>query len=252
MKKFSGSIVVGLLLMSGLAVAGGDIAPVEPEVIVPAPPPVVDDSGFYLGVAYTRAKYKEDYDWYEEMDIAPIGTAASPVFGPMDAAEGSGTEEVDYNGIMAQAGYKFNKYLAVEGRYWWSLGDGDWSWSESYGKESLSGSGSDGNEELRAWGVYLKPMYPVTEQFDIYALLGGGNVTLSNDSLGDWLDENDFQWGLGASYEFTENLSIFVDYVRLLDKDGSSITEDEMYPYPVVTNWDDTVYAVNVGLTYKF
>ena len=227
--------------MSAFAVAGGDIAPVEPEVVVPAPPPVVDDSGFYLGVAYSFANAKEDY-----VDTIDDG---------VDVFRTVGTGEVDYNGIMAQAGYKFNQYIALEGRYWWSLGDSDWDWSEHYylngdpaDPASDSGSLADG-EKLRAWGVYLKPMYPVTDQLDIYALLGGGNVKLSYDS-GDWLDENGFQWGLGASYDITENLSIFADYVHLLDKDGSSTTEGELGT--ITSTWDDTVYTVNVGLTYKF
>ncbi|MGW8168729.1 MAG: outer membrane protein [Sulfurovaceae bacterium] len=237
MKKFSGSIVVGLLL-SSFALAGGDIAPVEPAVVVPAP--VVDDSGFYLGVAYGFGHTDEDYT---ETFVGDVNTSMV------------GTGEVDYNAIMAQAGYKFNQYIALEGRYWWSLGHNDWKWSENYYVDgvldgSASGSDADG-DELRAWGIYIKPMFPVTEQFDIYALLGYGNVKLSDDA-GEWLDENDFQWGIGASYEFTENLSIFVDYVRLLDEGDSSIVE-LIEPGGILTStWDDTVYTINVGLTYKF
>jgi opacity protein-like surface antigen len=238
MKKFSGSIVVGLLL-SSFALAGGDIAPVEPAVVVPAP--VVDDSGFYVGVAYSAARYDGDYNGFDYIDP--------------DLWEWSGTEEVDYDGIMAQVGYKFNQYIALEGRYWWSLGDGDWS---DRGSQTLNGlpdiswnnSGNMG-DDLRAWGIYVKPMFPVTEQFDIYALLGGGNVRLS-DNGGEWLDESDFQWGIGASYEFTENLAIFVDYVRLLDDSHStSYVVDPVLEYGE-ENWDDTVYTINVGLTYKF
>ncbi|MDD5406383.1 MAG: outer membrane beta-barrel protein [Sulfurovaceae bacterium] len=242
MKKFTLSVVT-VLSMSAFAVAGGDIEPVEPEVVVPAPAPVMveDESGFYLGVAYSREKTKEDYD-----DTLDTGT---------DLERTVGTGKVDYNGIMAQAGYKFNKYIALEGRYWWSLGNNDWDWSESYYLNgsphgSASGSISD-DEKLKAWGVYVKPMYPVTDQFDIYALLGGGNVRLS-DNGGKWLDENDFQWGLGASYEITENISIFADYVRLLDKDGSSTTIDLERESTLTSTWDDTVYTINVGLTYKF
>ncbi len=241
MKKFSGSVVVGLLLMSGLAVAGGDIAPVEPEVVVPAPPPVVDDSGLYLGVAYGAARYKGDY----------TGQEYSPGLGILRTY--SGTEKIEYDTVMGQLGYKFNQYLALEGRYWQSFGDNGWSWSESgiiNGTDPYSNSDSGANgDELKAWGVYVKPMYPVTEQLDVYALLGYGNVTLSDDDNGDWLDENDFQWGLGASYEFMDNLSFFVDYVRLLDKGGSMTWENDTIGQE---SWDDTVYTVNVGLTYKF
>jgi opacity protein-like surface antigen len=236
MKKFSGSIVVGLLI-SSFVLAGGDIATVEPEVVVPAP--VVDDSGFYLGLAYSAARYKGDFyaDFFDAEDYYEV-------FGKYD---------VDFNAIMAQAGYKFNKYIALEGRYWHSLGSPEASVSVDYyvnGRDGVNISGSGGDHEMKAWGVYIKPMYPVTEQFDVYALLGYGNVEISEDYYGELLDENDFQWGIGASYEFTENLSIFVDYVRLLDEGGSSsvVLGSDILTY----TWDDTVYTVNVGLTYKF
>ena len=238
MKKFTVSIVVGLL-MSAFAVAGGDIAPVEPEVIVPAPPPVVDDSGFYLGLAYSAARYKGDFyaDFYDLEDYYEV-------FGKYD---------VDFNAIMAQAGYKFNKYFALEGRYWHSVGSPEASVSADYyvnGDVGENISGSGGDHEMKAWGIYIKPMYPATEQFDLYALLGFGNVKLSEDYYGELLDESDFQWGVGASYEFTENLSLFVDYVRLLDKNGSFIYHDISGDYDA--DLDSTLYTINVGLTYKF
>ncbi|MGW8168728.1 MAG: outer membrane protein [Sulfurovaceae bacterium] len=241
MKKFSGSIVVGLLL-SSFAIAGGDIAPVEPAVVMPAP--MVDDSGFYVGVAYSRANMTGDY-----------------LITDVQNYESVGTNEIDYDGIMAQAGYKFNKYIALEGRYWWSLSDGDWS---DKGKlydigdpdnpwDTWNDSGNKG-DDLRAWGIYVKPMYPVTEQLDVYALLGYGNVRLSDDG-GKWLDESDFQWGIGASYEFTENLSLFVDYVRLLDENNHFHIDGYSY-HDVIEDWDfnydNKVYTINVGLTYKF
>jgi len=238
MKKFTLSVVAALA-MGSFALAGGDIAPMEPQVVVPAP--VVDDSGFYVGIAYSAQRYNNDYDGWE-YDPFP------------DLYEWSGEEEIDYNGIMAQAGYKFNKYIALEGRYWWSLGNGDYS---DKGSQTLNGLpdtawdyDADYGDELRAWGIYVKPMFPVTEQFDIYALLGYGNVQLEDD-FGEWLDESDFQWGIGASYEFTENLSIFVDYVRLYDDDSTRTWATALDVYGE-ENWDEEVYTINVGLTYKF
>ncbi|MDD5406381.1 MAG: outer membrane beta-barrel protein [Sulfurovaceae bacterium] len=257
MKKFSGSVVVGLLLMSGLAVAGGDIAPVEPEVVVPAPVVMEDESGFYLGVAYSRADWTRDFNGYNQRYI-DIGTVAPDIV-KGNLVEWSGKGDVDYNAIMAQAGYKFNKYIALEGRYWWSLGNSDRSVKGSYTVNGGTPTSFDFNvdygEKLRAWGIYAKPMYPVTDKLDIYALLGGGNVTLKNDYF-DRLDENDFQWGLGASYKITDNVSIFLDYVNLLNKDGGIAWDTSNNGTEVGSmgehNWNDKVYTVNVGLTYKF
>ncbi|MDD5406380.1 MAG: outer membrane beta-barrel protein [Sulfurovaceae bacterium] len=239
MKKFTLSVVT-VLSMSAFAIAGGDIEPVEPEVVVPAPAPIVeDDSGVYLGVAYSAARYKGDFyaDFYDSMDYYQV-------FGKYD---------VDFNAIMAQAGYKFNKYLALEGRYWHSLGSPEASVSADYYvnyANPVNISGRGGDHKMKAWGIYVKPMYPVTDKFDIYALLGYGNVKISEDYYGELLDENDFQWGIGALYKFTENLSLFVDYVRLLDKNGSFIYHDISGDYNA--DLDSTLYTINVGLTYKF
>lgn len=62
---------------------------------------------------------------------------------------------------MLQAGYKFNQYVAVEGRYWIGLEEG-----------MEVDLGINGDLTVDTWGLYVKPMYPVTEAFDIYALLG--------------------------------------------------------------------------------
>jgi opacity protein-like surface antigen len=217
MKKFTISVVTALA-MSAFAMAGGDIEPVvEPVAEVVAP--VADESGFYVGIAYGAADVSEEYDDGDWM--------------------GEYTEE--YDTIMLQAGYKINKNLAVEGRYWNSFGDGDWK----YEYDSKTDSGSPSDMDFTAWGIYVKPMYPVTEEFDVYVLLGYGNVTLSG-SGGDWFDEDGFHWGLGASYEFTDNLSVFVDYVNLYDDDASGQNLDS------IGTLEYTIYTVNVGVTYKF
>ncbi len=62
-------------------------------------------------------------------------------------------------------------------------------------------------------------MYPVTEEFNVYALLGYGGVQLGNLESGD-AAESGFQWGLGASYDATETIAVFVDYVKLYDDTG--------------------------------
>ena len=90
------------------------------------------------------------------------------------------------------AGYKFNDNIAVEGRYWFGL-------SSSQGLSWRTGIPSD--ITIDAWGLYVKPMYPVSPAFDIYALLGYAGVdatydipnggTLTSDTV------NGFSWGIG-------------------------------------------------------
>lgn len=223
MKKFTLS-TVAVLAMSAFAIAGGDIAPVEPiieEVVVP------DESGFYVGVAYGYADISNKYDGYNLDD------------------SWTGKLEDSFDTIMLQAGYKINKYFALEGRYWNAVGDGDWTdrWDWSGQPNENSGTNSD----FSAWGLYVKPMYPVTEEFDVYALLGYGNVNYdSGEDIAHDLDDDGFQWGLGASYEFTDKFSVFADYLELYNDNKSYIVGDWN------ENLDFTIYTVNIGLTYKF
>ena len=92
MKKFNLSLVA-ILAMGTFAVAGGDIAPVaEPMVEVVAP--VVDDSGFYIGGAYSNVNAEQEF--------------------LVDGGELYSEElDLDIDAYMLQAGYKFNKYIAL-------------------------------------------------------------------------------------------------------------------------------------------
>lgn len=238
MKHFTLS-VAALAAMGTFALAGGDIeAPVEPAVEVEAPA-AVSDSGFYIGGAYSFVNSEMDYHadeyHYDELYY-----------------QWGGTYDRDYDAFMLQAGYQFNQYVAIEGRYWNSITERSQdSWYRYVGQETQdNGEWSDGDFE--AWGIYVKPMYPVTEALDIYALLGYGNVESDDQYWGDTaLDENGFQWGLGASYGITENVSLFLDYVQLCNGVDDSHTQDSG-DWDYVYNWEHSIYTVNLGLTYKF
>ena len=239
MKRFTLSLAA-VVAMGTFAIAGGDIeAPVEPVVEVEAPP-AVSDSGFYIGGAYSFVNSEMDYHadeyHYDELYY-----------------QWGGTYDRDYDAFMLQAGYQFNQYVAVEGRYWNSITAerSQDSWYRYVDQETQnSREWSDGDFE--AWGIYVKPMYPVTEALDVYALLGYGNVESDDQYWGDTaLDEDGFQWGLGASYGITENVSLFLDYVQLCDGVDDSRTE-ESGDYDYVYNWEHSIYTVNLGLSYKF
>ena len=101
--------------------------------------PAIVDSGFYVGLAYGYADITDDY----------VGSTGS-----------FGNHEDSFNTYMLQAGYKFNRYIAVEGRYWDSVGDGDWT--DSYTLNGIVYNNNEVCSEFSAWGVDVKPMYPVT------------------------------------------------------------------------------------------
>ncbi|NOR55223.1 MAG: outer membrane beta-barrel protein [Sulfurovum sp.] len=178
MKKTTLSIV-SILALSGLAFAGGDFAPVEPVVEVV----VIEPSPFYLGLGIGDAAVNDDFT----------------------------SEEFSTTTLMLQAGYQYNPYIAVEGRYTFGL-------DTDYAPGNTGALSSDYDGDFSSWGLYVKPMYPIGD-FSLYALLGYGGVMLDDLAGGDAY-ESGFQWGLGAGYAVSEQFTVFVDYVSLYDDTG--------------------------------
>lgn len=210
MKKITVSIVAALA-MNAFAFAGGDIAPVEPEVTVPeVVEPAPFPGAFYVGLGYSYMNANIDPNIESDADLSA-------------------------NSVLFLAGYKYNQYLGLEARYTMNVGDLD---ADDFGTDAPDMEGGD----MTNIGIYLKGMYPVTEAFDVYALLGYGQVTIDTTTTGD-LSESGFQWGLGASYAVTENIGVFADYTRLYDDNGF----DGELP-----DSDFVVDAISVGVTYTF
>ena len=211
---------VAVAAMSSFALAGGDIAPVEPVV-----EPVVmevSDAGFYLGLAYS----------YMMSDVGHFDNNRNLGF----------NLDTDSHALMFQAGYKINSYVAIEGRYWEGLSDDAFAWDNN-------GVNSRFNADQSAWGIYVKPMYPVTDSLDVYALLGYGEATVNGvkDASGSHdLDSDGFSWGVGAAYSFTENVSIFLDYVAFDNDNFNFGTNNATFKY------DHEMDTVNFGVSYKF
>ena len=169
-------------------------------------PVTVDNSAFYVGLGFGRSYVNDDFT----------------------------NEEISDYTVMLQGGYQYNQYIALEGRY-------------SFGFNTDYDPGNTGNPnnaydgDFSSWGIYAKPMYPFVD-FSIYALLGYGGVMQKNLVGGDAY-ESGFQWGLGAQYAFTENISAFVDYVSLYDDTG--------FDYRAKKH-DIKVDTWTLGVNYKF
>ncbi|BAF71847.1 porin family protein [Sulfurovum sp. NBC37-1] len=199
--------------MGAFAMAGGDIAPVEPVEEIPVV--VSSDAGFYVGLAYAAV--------HNEVAIS------NGRYG-----------DVDYHGYMLQAGYKFNPYIAVEARYWDTKDDKITTTHPTGGTRTL-------DAQFDAWGVYLKPMYPVTEALDVYVLLGWGHQDSQHGPYNP--KDSSFSWGGGASYSLTENISVFADYVRIYD---DTAIKGNVNPFGEIIDVDVESSSWNIGLSYKF
>ncbi len=226
MKKMNLSLVA-ILAMGTFAIAGGDIAPVEP--VVEAAEVVVEEistGAFYVGIGYslmysdvTNIRYGDGFQNFAD-DVS-----------------------LDTGAVMFDLGYKFNEYVAVEARYWAGVSTDELKFSDYTVHGDILDTDSD------AWGIYVKPMYPVTDAFDIYGLLGYGSASLDHAAFGK--DVEGISWGVGAAYSFTNNISVFVDYVAFTE---DSLTDNAVtnIVYDHDTAYDHSFDTVNFGLNYQF
>jgi len=164
-----------------------------------------DSYGFYIGggYAYTTVELSLSTEWFD-----------LPSF---DASTDS---------ILLLAGYDFNDFIGVEGRYYWNVTSGIAYSNDLYGLLD--------DYKAESFAFYLKPQYSF-DALSLYALLGFtmNDYTALAQSKNDTL----FSWGGGARFRFTESFSAFVDYTDL----GTS----DMILSTGLSSW-------NLGLTYKF
>ena len=214
MKKFNLSLVT-VLAMSTFAIAGGDIAPVE-EPMVEVPYVEESTGNFYLGLGYGF-----------------LSANRETTLGGFTYDQGS----EDYDQILLQAGYKFNDYVALEGRYWAGLSDNAWATISDNAVQSVG--------EIDSWGIYVKPMYPIGG-LNLYALLGYASTDYSITNTAVNGDVDGFSWGLGAEFAFSENWAIFLDYTELSDNDTTILVNG------FEGNVDDSLDVLSFGVTYSF
>lgn len=164
-----------------------------------------ENSGLYLGLGYA----------YTTIDFGVDTTFID--FDAFDVATDS---------IVFLAGYDFNNWIGIEGRYYWNI--------TSAVVEGINDYGLLDEYKAESFAFYVKPQYSF-DMLSIYALLGVtmNDYTLLLQSSEDTL----FSWGLGAKFNFTESFGAFVDYTDLGEADFLLTTG--------LSSW-------NFGITYKF
>ena len=206
-----------MLTLSTFAFAVGHIQPIE----VQATPqekqeqsPVLNSSDFYLGVGVSALKLKNDFT----------------------------KESFKAKALILQAGYNYNAYLALEGRYTHHVGDVAYD----HGSDHRVNEGVNIKNyptDFTNIALYLKPQYKV-DDFKAYALLGYGEVKLTNIPQNS-VDraEAGFQWGVGVAYDFSKNISLFLDYTTMYEGKG--------FDY-IAVNRNIKADAITFGMTYTF
>ena len=145
---------------------------------------------------------------------------------------------VDRNSIAwsANVGYQFNPYIAVEAGYM----------QLPYARFTVPGATGHADIDTSAFTVDAKGIYPINEQFDVFAKAGLAVETQSlSGSVGPVVTSNSHQvlplFGLGVDYNINQNWAVGVQDVATLKR--GNITSTSYYP---------ATYTALVGVTYKF
>jgi hypothetical protein len=178
---------------------------------------VKNDNGLYLGLGYGYLD------------------------GSIDA--GSISTDIDTNNVVIQGGFKINKYVSLEARYWTGLDNGDATQSGG------NYPGSYNANKTWAWGAYIKPTYPIFTNVNVYGLLGYGVSSLKYN--GNSINSDDFSWGLGGEFVLNKNIAFYADYISITSQNSADFTYAPS-GYTTSTNSNTDVYTMNIGITYKF
>jgi OOP family OmpA-OmpF porin len=189
MKKVTTIMTLGIFLTTGSIYAGGIIAPTT--AMVKEIPSEVNPIPFYIGVGLLWANTSSECGvcHYIDTGLPRIG--------------GSSVEDDAWGGII-RGGYEYNQYIGIEAR-------------------ALKASINDDLYETTHYGIFFKPTIPISEQINVYGLLGYGwtEITAEGGCMvsRETYDYDGFSYGIGIEYDFSDRESDREDgeYDRLFD-----------------------------------
>lgn len=219
--KIKTTLVTATVLLATVIVQAGNSKQVAPvEATVEPIPPLYSPTPVYVGLGLLWGKYA----------------------GKCGSSAGCRYEDATY-GALLRAGYEWNQYIGLEARLLGTFWKAD----------------PLGGEKLRHLGLYLKPMYPLGDDFNIYALLGyGWTKTSTHSKYLKKVNKGGFSAGVGLEYDLSSKKDdrvkntkydrgfdgqadqergwgLFVDYQRLLIKNSAPKMD-----------------VVSAGVTYDF
>jgi len=178
-----------------------------------------DNKGIYINVGATQLS--------TELDLTDTDVSGQAV--------DLGVQDLDITMITGRIGYRINDYFAVEGEAGFGFGGDEFSQAVpvDVAGTTLNVDTNIGLDVENYYVGFARGILPISKDFDIFARIGYGQASASADitaslagisASGSVEDEaDDFAYGVGAQYDFTENDGIRADYTRLDETDIISI-----------------------------
>lgn len=128
-----------------------------------------------------------------------LGLVASAVSKECPCADDR-QKDMTYGGLL-RVGWDFNQYIGLEARYMNASMEKDFSTTTHY-------------------GIFAKPQYHITNQMNVYGLVGYGQTNVEGCGLNDGeLEESGLSYGVGFEYDFGSDASQG-EYGRMFDGQG--------------------------------
>lgn len=127
----------------------------------------------------------------------------------IDSIDGLGDQAT---GIRGRFGYMFTPMFGAEGHLGLGLTEGS---------DTRDGGNGDVDLGIDYWAAaYGRAQYPVTNEINIYGLLGFSWVSYDISGI-NTDNEADLSYGFGADYMITNQLGVEADWIMLTDKENA-------------------------------
>jgi len=131
-----------------------------------------------------RVDLNNTNQWYGGLGISSVNVTCK-----------DNCEDITF-GVIGKVGYDFNDYIGVEGRVVKTFIEYEQS-------------------KVKHYGIFAKPMYPITDKLDIYGLLGYAHTKVGNIKN---YNGSGLSWGLGVNYFFENSDEERLDKIKELKK----------------------------------
>ena len=216
---------------------------------------VLGAASFLLLLHGLPASAQSDFETVPAPYVSVAGVYGICNFSPTTGgATGSCSDNLDNSfGLNLRAGFRFNRWIAVEGMIEWMSG------FDVKAQNPAPGSPQDLSADALAFTLNAK-VYPLEGRIQPYALLGlGGLNTWLNSDQGQSATFTSFvgRMGVGVDVYITTNLALTGEFAYTAATEATA-TFVQPWPYPpwpgfqVGSGIDPSYMSVIWGLTYRF